>query len=490
MPTFSQITIKFLVDFEETYGLQLVTNENDVFDSNNWTWVATRSAGFEVTTGTPTGNAGETTAINFEAAYDLDFPTDFITTVQNTNEVLIQSETQGLDFISFRATDGDDIVLTNGVDYEVTFENDESPIDISNVDFILTRSPHYVSTPFDFETTLSSTIDVYIWSGNLASVPASPTYTTTKVRPTTNYAEFNTDISNFVDEQLNATPVLDIALTTQITDSTDNEVKWVKYIASYTDPDETIADITGTLIGSSGYGYYLQGVNPTKPANNILTSSVTRKVSRDGFILLPFFNNGTITDIDIDSNGGQINANEVITATDNSNKAVQYLSVDVSDATSDSFITVTFNPSGDSIEYEITDECRYEPKQFVFKNKYGLYDSLTMFKKSNETINITNDDFTNAYISNGAYDTKAHQIQKINIQGKENLTCNSGYINERENELYKEMMLSEFVYLYEGSNFIPVNVKSQSLEFKTRVNDKLVNYTVEFEYAYNTIQNV
>ena len=72
----------------------------------------------------------------------------------------------------------------------------------------------------------------------------------------------------------------------------------------------------------------------------------------------------------------------------------------------------------------------------------------------------------------------------------ESLSLNSGYIKETENSIYREMMLSDKIYLYENESLVPVNLKSTSLEFKNRVNDKLVKYTVEFEYAYNLIQNI
>jgi len=244
------------------------------------------------------------------------------------------------------------------------------------------------------------------------------------------------------------------------------------------------------LIGIEGYGYFMEGVNPTKPTDNVLTSVDLRKVERSGFILLPYVNNGVITSIDVQSNGGEISDNLTVTSSDNSNKAVQYLSVDVSQTTNDSSITITFNPSGDTVNYVIEDECRYIPKQVVFKNKYGLYECMTLFKKNNETLNVTSDDFTNAYISAGAYSTTAHQRQRINIQGTETISVQSGYVSEQENNLYKEALLSDKIYFYEDGTLTPVNIKSSSLEFKTRVNDRLVNYQVDFEYAYNTIQNI
>ena len=37
---------------------------------------------------------------------------------------------------------------------------------------------------------------------------------------------------------------------------------------------------------------------------------------------------------------------------------------------------------------------------------------------------------------------------------------------------------------------MPLNVSKKSLEYKTRQNDRLINYEFEFEYAYNEINNV
>ena len=263
----------------------------------------------------------------------------------------------------------------------------------------------------------------------------------------------------------------------------------IQYVASYTDPNETIADIQGTFVAVDGYGYYSEGVNPTKPTDNILTVASIRKVSRTGFILFPFVNNGSITTIDINTESDEINETMTITATDNSTDMVQYVEVDVSQATTDNYVTITTQPDGDIRTYEIIDECRYNPIQVVFKNRYGVFECLTLFKKSNNSISVSSDEFINNYISGGTYSTTKHQNQKINIQGKESIKTNSGYISQNENSLYKELLLSETVYFYDDG-LIPVNVTTSSLEFKTRVNDSLVNYSIDFEYAYNLIQNV
>ena len=66
MPTFSEMTITFTNDWVELDDLKITTSSQ----SQTWDFVFSRSGGFEVTVGVPTGNAGETSAINFEAAFE------------------------------------------------------------------------------------------------------------------------------------------------------------------------------------------------------------------------------------------------------------------------------------------------------------------------------------------------------------------------------------------------------------------------------------
>ena len=51
-------------------------------------------------------------------------------------------------------------------------------------------------------------------------------------------------------------------------------------------------------------------------------------------------------------------------------------------------------------------------------------------------------------------------------------------------------MLSEFVYIYFNGAWKPVNISTSSLTFKTSVNDRLIQYTVEVEYANEVINTI
>ena len=414
MPTFSEITIEFLRDWEEDFTLSLTYKNGSTVTAELFTWVATRSAGFEVTTGTPTATAGERTAINFESAFDLDNPAGYITT-QTSNSITIQSETLGEDFIGVRGLDNTGLGLRAGIDFNITFSNYVVPPDTSNIELALVRSPHYINIPFDFPTTTSATVELYIWNGDLGTIPTTATYTLTIPRPSTDFAEFNINISQFIHDEIESSLTVNVSSTSQIVNSTDNSVKWIYYSASYTDPSEVIADITGTLAGVDGYGLYNEGINPTKPNNEILTSSTMRKVSRDGIIVFPFVNNGDITSIDVDSDGGEINETETITTSADSTEFIQYVQVNVSDSLTDDYITFTTLPDNNTVTYEVIDECRYNPILVLFKNRYGVFDQITLFKKNAESLNTDKDSFINNYVSGGTYDITKHQFQKLNV---------------------------------------------------------------------------
>ena len=54
----------------------------------------------------------------------------------------------------------------------------------------------------------------------------------------------------------------------------------------------------------------------------------------------------------------------------------------------------------------------------------------------------------------------------------------------------RELLQSEKVWIEIDSVVKPVNLSTRNLTFKTSVNDKLVDYKIDIEYAFDGIQNV
>lgn len=482
---YSEIEIEFLTPFTNGFELSLVRLDG-TSTTNVWDFIASRTDAFEVTAGTTTAG----TATNFKTAFDLDFPTGFETTVVGST-ITIASETQGENFIGISVNQFG-ILLNNGNVYNETFNNFEDVVTVANVDVALVRSPHYVSTNFNLSTTTKATIDVKVWDGLLDTPPAESTYTLTRIRPTADAIDLDTNLSEIIRSQLKPkVPTFALNTAEQVVSSEGNSVKWIQYVASFTDIQNNIPDIEGTFAALDGFGYHSQNANPSTPANKILLSNIeNRQVARNGIVLIPFVNDGVIFEVAAPL------SDTTIADTLDSDDFIQYLILKVDEYDlSTKFLQIGFlyntDPQTETIFFiNITDECKFTPHNIIFKNKYGVFESVSMFKRSTSSIDVKKEEFVNKFTTNKTYDVTTHQFKDINFEATEKISLNSGYVSEAENETFKQMLLSDQVFFWEDNVLIPVNITSNSLTFKDELSDKLINYTMEFKYSYNTIQNV
>jgi hypothetical protein len=117
---------------------------------------------------------------------------------------------------------------------------------------------------------------------------------------------------------------------------------------------------------------------------------------------------------------------------------------------------------------------------------------LYFFKKTTESFNVTDETFKRNTIDNSTatYNKYAGQQERYNSNATKSISLNTGFINEDSNSSIEELFLSENVWIRYGSDTLPIIPKSKSLTLKTSLNDKLANYTVDFEFAFNKINNV
>jgi hypothetical protein len=167
-----------------------------------------------------------------------------------------------------------------------------------------------------------------------------------------------------------------------------------------------------------------------------------------------------------------------------SSEAVKYLHIDIDDAGTDDYIEVTYRSN--TITLLINDECRYTPLDVYFQNKEGAVMILPFFKANTKSLSTTSEMFES---DRGQPLAGNHQYVKYNINGKSKIKINSGFVAEEMNDIFKQLMLTEKAWIYEDDLLTPINLGSTSLEYKTRQKDRLINYEIEFEYAFNEINN-
>jgi hypothetical protein len=279
--------------------------------------------------------------------------------------------------------------------------------------------------------------------------------------------------------------------------------------------------ILGGGFGIDGYGYYEDGGNPTTTKGYMQSNDVIYRLG-DSDIRIPIDRNNTTSIAYLYK--GEIVESEIITPS--SNFVFKYI-VNARVNAYDSFKDRVMSEGGvyednvcisefldenetfpvDEIHIGTTDglkvvkvitidECRYTPVKVSFINKWGALQDLWFFKKSIQTLNASREQFNRAVINNygfsvdNIYDTLLHSKKSYNVKSTKKITINTGYVSEQYNAPMQELLQSEQVWMEIDSVITPMTVDANSLTFKTSVNDKLVDYTIDLSYAFDAINNI
>jgi len=389
---------------------------------------------------------------------------------------------------------------------------------------INTRSPFYIKV--SDSSLATATLQLYIYEGAKDTTPDADDlrYTITKSE-----LEANNQVVFEISELIR--DYIDIKYDGEY----DSYSVWANAVitakdssgSSISSPTVTPSDYTNQFVSLDGYGYFEEGVNP-EPSRSLLQSNKIMYRPEDGNINIPIFaedtnsvayyNNGTLVRSQTISDNGNTNQKiQYISVSGNSDNATyeervleyggtlesskcleQFLSyLDISKVDE---IVVGYDTDAGSAAHVIKvrnlDCSIYDPIRVTFVNKYGALQDLWFDKKSVNSIEVQSNDYKASvmnFSSTPTYDTSAHQNRVLDLVGKESITMNTGYIDESFNEVFRQLMLSEQVWmtrLTDTEEVLPLRPRTQSLQFKTRTNDKLVNYTVEFDFAFDKINTI
>jgi hypothetical protein len=85
-----------------------------------------------------------------------------------------------------------------------------------------------------------------------------------------------------------------------------------------------------------------------------------------------------------------------------------------------------------------------------------------------------------------AYDETLGQERIMDVTGHDKITLNTGFVDESYKEIIRDMMLTTDLLI----NGKPAKIDNQSIKFKTNLNDGMINYTIDFTYRFNSINNI
>ena len=142
------------------------------------------------------------------------------------------------------------------------------------------------------------------------------------------------------------------------------------------------------------------------------------------------------------------------------------------------------------IKIDNIDECKYTPYKLTFINKFGAYQDIWMFKNSKLAMTTEKDKYKSNIINNGTYETYNAQVRLLTKNANQRLTLNSGYYPESNNEIFRQLFLSDKVWIEYNDKTLAVNIENNNIDYKTSLTDSLINYTIDVSFAFDTINNI
>ena len=383
---------------------------------------------------------------------------------------------------------------------------------------INTRSPHYVG--LQDANIAYATLDIEVYSGNKnTGYTGTPQYSLRKQL-------IAGDIKIFFEVSELIRDYLDIKFAGFYFAADEfHTCKWVRMTkTSFDSNGGQLTQATSTDLVIDGYSYFEEDNFYSYTGKNILMSNREVFALDDNIYRIPlyigeevsvaFLRDGEIVGTYTNAGGSLLTTEQVahisingISAYDSfisrivktngefeNNKCIsQYLNT-LSIGKVDTIHIGNTDGTLDIINVKTIDECRYEPKKITFVNKFGVLQDMYFFKKKVEQMTTKRESYKANTLIGNQYDTTIHTKRDFNITANESMTLSSGFLSESYNEVFKQLMLSEKVWITNLTNtdeqVLPINIKTSDITYKTSLNDKLVEYTIEFENSYNVLNDI
>ena len=102
----------------------------------------------------------------------------------------------------------------------------------------------------------------------------------------------------------------------------------------------------------------------------------------------------------------------------------------------------------------------------------------------------TVDKYKRNTLVNDTFDISKHRNTFLNKNGVDSMVLSSAFVDESQNMAFGELLLSRKVWLETPLETLPVTITDSNIKYKTSLNDKLISYTINLDFAYDTINNI
>lgn len=335
---------------------------------------------------------------------------------------------------------------------------------------IFAKSPYIIS--INEASQVGAKVEVYLKNGS-GSYPSSPSYTLSKLISSSNAPTCYFDVSPYIQKFItHKSYTVNVSTVPNFLDTEQYcyaRIKRYKLIGS-----------TYTLIDSTdytcfdGYVYNTEGIN-TDLGRALLTPGTYYYDSN-------LSAGDLVVDTSVDWQFKYTNLSTGATHTDTLDTVItqayrvypSYLSVgnklEILNITGVLQYTYYFKPK------ELN---KYSTVTIDFINKFGVWQREFLIGASNDSLNVTNLEYKSYRLAEATFNSQEDLTKILNVNGTETIKCNTGWVEEGFKETIKQILLSDRILI----NNRPAKITTKQIELQKNINNKLINYPLEFQYT-------
>ena len=341
------------------------------------------------------------------------------------------------------------------------------------------RSPYFINHTATNLT--SATLEIVIYFGVANTSFGTPQYTlvSTAINEKVNF-EVSELIKDYIDTEFDgAFPTFPVSLTEATTIFVDYRI---------TETIVATSTVLTPVYGNRafyGYGYFEDGANPV--LDNFVLQSNTRILKNTNATVTIPVDNTIATSLVWKYQGSPVSSISISAQTKIENQITYVTSTGISNVDQ---AEISTGAKSLTINIDSYEKCKYTPIKLTFINKFGAYQEIWMFANSILSMATNEERYKSNILTNGTYNTYDPQIKLLTKNANQTLKLNSDYYPESYNEVFRQLFLSEKVWIdYEGQT-LGVNIESKQITYKTSLTDSLINYTIDVSFAFDTINNI
>lgn len=423
-------------------------------------------------------------AIALNASFDVDFDladVPYISSRVDNVVTYLLGNNGSVDYFDYMGADFIDTDLWSVKREDYIFPPDPTPI-VEETKIILSRSPYFFkATPTVLYDTMK--LDIYIYRGHkVDNISTLPNFQASKSVIQAGQPVISIDIHKLVNDFVQNEFSQTISTGVQTTNQLDSV--WVYIDAGIYLDGVLLNTIEETVLAVDGFGYHQELANPT--VNKKVLSSINNHIIYNNSKYPLYFISKDLESITINGTTVPFTLDE-----NYNNQYIGYVDVTQYAGVSTSFNAVfVYDTETVTHSFKLETECRNELINCIFKNKFGYWQKIPFNKLSKLSLDVESQDYTPFISYFGSYNLNQHNKRSYLTNGVEKIVVNTDFLPEEYNILFKELMLSEQIYLEQGATILPVNLNKKSFEYKTKLKNKLIQYSMDFEYSFKTINNI